>query len=346
MNAQYSTLDYHTNHHYQQHQYAPMDQVSFISSTVPDSCLIMATDHCNDSFAEESPRSVECCATNSPMSTTISHYQQLETNQHQHDLRQQDNSDSPIEYHSQLNILNQHQDFVQQHLTNTVNNNFNDCNWTNATSVSTTTTCMTTPSPIAQSPRQSFFIQSPSSSLSSTSTCITANTNSATPLPSLSSSSSPLLSSSLSISNSIVSCNQAANESHVKEQKVNKQRQQQKYRTQTTCKSRSNIKSSKLNSTTHQEATNTTNQDKGKDSATSGDKTFIKKIRRVKANDRERNRMHNLNEALDRLRKHLPAAKDESKMTKIETLKSAQEYIQALSRLLMETDNNIQQQQQ
>lgn len=68
-----------------------------------------------------------------------------------------------------------------------------------------------------------------------------------------------------------------------------------------------------------------------------GDKTVIKRIRRVKANDRERNRMHNLNEALDRLRKHLPASKDDSKMTKIETLKSAQEYIQALSRLLMET---------
>lgn len=69
----------------------------------------------------------------------------------------------------------------------------------------------------------------------------------------------------------------------------------------------------------------------------SGDKTFIKRIRRVKANDRERNRMHNLNEALDKLRKHLPTAKDDSKMTKIETLKSAQEYIQALSRLLIET---------
>lgn len=68
-----------------------------------------------------------------------------------------------------------------------------------------------------------------------------------------------------------------------------------------------------------------------------GDKVFIKRIRRVKANDRERNRMHNLNEALERLRKHLPAAKDDSKMTKIETLKSAQEYIQALSKLLLET---------
>lgn len=69
-------------------------------------------------------------------------------------------------------------------------------------------------------------------------------------------------------------------------------------------------------------------------STSGGDKTGIKRIRRVKANDRERNRMHQLNEALDRLRKHLPAGREEAKMTKIETLRSAQEYIQALSRLL------------
>lgn len=97
----------------------------------------------------------------------------------------------------------------------------------------------------------------------------------------------------------------------------------------------------------------TTLTDKSINSATSGtlvgnsktttgnpEKIIIKRIRRVKANDRERNRMHNLNEALDRLRKHLPVAKDDTKMTKIETLKSAQEYIQALSRLLLEANNS------
>lgn len=77
--------------------------------------------------------------------------------------------------------------------------------------------------------------------------------------------------------------------------------------------------------------------------ATSGrvphsDKIVIRRIRRVKANDRERNRMHNLNEALDKLRRHLPSGKDDAKMTKIETLRSAQEYIQRLSRLLDTTD--------
>ena len=72
---------------------------------------------------------------------------------------------------------------------------------------------------------------------------------------------------------------------------------------------------------------------------TLGDQRVVfKRIRRVKANDRERNRMHNLNEALDRLRKHLPSGKGEdNKMTKIETLRSAQEYIQALGRLLQGT---------
>lgn len=81
----------------------------------------------------------------------------------------------------------------------------------------------------------------------------------------------------------------------------------------------------------------------GQSKGTGDEKVVIKRIRRVKANDRERNRMHNLNEALDRLRRHLPAGKGEdNKMTKIETLKSAQEYIQLLSKLLQDTDHNTQ----
>lgn len=320
MNAQYSMLDYH-NHY---HQYAPMDQVSFISSTVPDSCLIMATDHVVDT---NSPQSVELAA-NSP---SINHYQQIDTH-NQHNIHHQDHSDPTIECPPQPSST--HQQVVQSpsqcdgmirlQITSPVND-YNDC-WTpNATSV--TTTCMT-PSPIAQSPHTNFFIQSPGSSSSTTSTCISANTNSATP------SSSSSMSSSIIIPNSIVLCNPKERQEHgILLRQFNNKTQ--------TGKARSN--NNKSNLPTSQDLTN---QDRGKaNSATSGDKTFIKKIRRVKANDRERNRMHNLNEALDRLRKHLPDAKDESKMTKIETLKSAQEYIQALSRLLSETNNNIQQQQ-
>lgn len=60
----------------------------------------------------------------------------------------------------------------------------------------------------------------------------------------------------------------------------------------------------------------------------------VKKTRRLRANDRERNRMHMLNDALDRLRTVLPAATDDSKLTKIETLRFAHNYIFALSETL------------
>ncbi|GAB6033686.1 Neurogenic differentiation factor [Chamberlinius hualienensis] len=70
----------------------------------------------------------------------------------------------------------------------------------------------------------------------------------------------------------------------------------------------------------------------------------IKRCRRVKANDRERNRMHNLNDALDQLREVLPAFPDDTKLTKIETLRFAYNYIWTLSEMVKitstETNNN------
>lgn len=60
----------------------------------------------------------------------------------------------------------------------------------------------------------------------------------------------------------------------------------------------------------------------------------IKKVRRLKANDRERNRMHMLNEALDRLRLVLPTFPEDTKLTKIETLRFAHNYIYALAQTL------------
>ncbi|KAB0798444.1 hypothetical protein PPYR_09437 [Photinus pyralis] len=63
----------------------------------------------------------------------------------------------------------------------------------------------------------------------------------------------------------------------------------------------------------------------------------LKKNRRMKANDRERNRMHILNEALDRLRCVLPTFPEDTKLTKIETLRFAYSYIWALS----QTVNNV-----
>ncbi|KAJ7316466.1 hypothetical protein JRQ81_002628 [Phrynocephalus forsythii] len=68
----------------------------------------------------------------------------------------------------------------------------------------------------------------------------------------------------------------------------------------------------------------------------------LKKTRRVKANDRERNRMHNLNAALDELRSVLPTFPDDTKLTKIETLRFAHNYIWALSETLRLADQRLQ----
>uniref|UniRef100_A0A1I7TDS5 BHLH domain-containing protein n=1 Tax=Caenorhabditis tropicalis TaxID=1561998 RepID=A0A1I7TDS5_9PELO len=56
-----------------------------------------------------------------------------------------------------------------------------------------------------------------------------------------------------------------------------------------------------------------------------------KTVRRDKANARERRRMNSLNDALETLREILPSLPDEPKMTKIETLRKAQEYIATLN---------------
>lgn len=66
--------------------------------------------------------------------------------------------------------------------------------------------------------------------------------------------------------------------------------------------------------------------------------TKIKKSRRLKANNRERNRMHNLNSALDTLREVLPTFPEDAKLTKIETLRFAHNYIWALSETLRLAD--------
>ncbi|XP_070492040.1 basic helix-loop-helix neural transcription factor TAP [Chironomus tepperi] len=62
--------------------------------------------------------------------------------------------------------------------------------------------------------------------------------------------------------------------------------------------------------------------------------TKIRKYRRIKANDRERNRMHSLNEALERLRLTLPTLPQDTKLTKIETLRFAHNYIFALTQVV------------
>nr|VDH80595.1 neurogenic differentiation factor [Euperipatoides kanangrensis] len=58
------------------------------------------------------------------------------------------------------------------------------------------------------------------------------------------------------------------------------------------------------------------------------------KQRRHKANARERNRMHGLNSALDNLRQCVPVYSKTQKLSKIETLRLARNYIMALSDIL------------
>ncbi|KAJ7327033.1 hypothetical protein JRQ81_016792 [Phrynocephalus forsythii] len=65
----------------------------------------------------------------------------------------------------------------------------------------------------------------------------------------------------------------------------------------------------------------------------------LKKSRRLKANNRERNRMHNLNAALDSLREVLPTFPEDAKLTKIETLRFAHNYIWALTETLRLADH-------
>uniref|UniRef100_A0A5S6QHM5 BHLH domain-containing protein n=2 Tax=Trichuris muris TaxID=70415 RepID=A0A5S6QHM5_TRIMR len=58
------------------------------------------------------------------------------------------------------------------------------------------------------------------------------------------------------------------------------------------------------------------------------------KVRRSKANARERSRMHGLNKALDTLRNVVPLSPHHQKLSKIETLRLARNYILALTRML------------
>ena len=58
------------------------------------------------------------------------------------------------------------------------------------------------------------------------------------------------------------------------------------------------------------------------------------KQRRVKANARERHRMHGLNGALDDLRRHVPCTSRTQKLSKIETLRMARNYIETLADIL------------
>ena len=58
------------------------------------------------------------------------------------------------------------------------------------------------------------------------------------------------------------------------------------------------------------------------------------KVRRIKANGRERERMKGLNEQLERLRDTIPCFALSQKLSKIETLRLAKNYIEALTQMI------------
>ena len=59
-------------------------------------------------------------------------------------------------------------------------------------------------------------------------------------------------------------------------------------------------------------------------------------IRRLESNERERLRMHNLNEAFQELRTVIPHVEAQQKLSKIETLSLAKNYIMALTNTICE----------
>ena len=67
----------------------------------------------------------------------------------------------------------------------------------------------------------------------------------------------------------------------------------------------------------------------------------IKRVRRVRANDRERKRMKSLNRALESLKKCIPVPQSKRRVTKLEVLRIACSYIRSLSETLNdESDSN------
>lgn len=58
------------------------------------------------------------------------------------------------------------------------------------------------------------------------------------------------------------------------------------------------------------------------------------RLRRIRANNRERRRIQAINDAMEALRKAIPNTNNKRKLTKLELLRLAQEYIRDLSEML------------
>nr|XP_020471544.1 class A basic helix-loop-helix protein 15 [Monopterus albus] len=67
-----------------------------------------------------------------------------------------------------------------------------------------------------------------------------------------------------------------------------------------------------------------------------GSSTKERSIRRLESNERERQRMHKLNNAFQALREAIPHVKTDKKLSKIETLTLAKNYIKALTTIVLD----------
>lgn len=68
------------------------------------------------------------------------------------------------------------------------------------------------------------------------------------------------------------------------------------------------------------------------------------RLRRIRANNRERRRIQAINDAMEALRKVIPNTDNKRKLTKLELLKLAQEYIRDLSEILCSNSPEFQEQ--
>ncbi|NXI38993.1 BHA15 protein, partial [Galbula dea] len=92
----------------------------------------------------------------------------------------------------------------------------------------------------------------------------------------------------------------------------------------------------------HKERRNGGNKESSKMTAARGKHPWSNKdrhLRRLESNERERQRMHKLNNAFQALREVIPHVRAENKLSKIETLTLAKNYIKSLTSIILNMSN-------
>ncbi|XP_054247310.1 class A basic helix-loop-helix protein 15 [Indicator indicator] len=92
----------------------------------------------------------------------------------------------------------------------------------------------------------------------------------------------------------------------------------------------------------HKERKNGRNKESSKVTTARGKHSWSSKdrhLRRLESNERERQRMHKLNNAFQALREVIPHVRAENKLSKIETLTLAKNYIKSLTSIILSMSN-------